>query len=121
MQATLCIQARIGQQQPLHRPPMHQMLRHNLLHILHMNKPIPDRIGIHHDHWPMLTLIQAPQLIRPNFPLQPCLFQSILERRLQLSAALPATAQTRSTLIALIGTNKNVMLKLSHFPALLTR
>ena len=69
MRATLSIQARIRQPQPLHRTPMHQVFAHNLLDILHMNKPIPDRVRIHHNDRPMLTLIQAPQLIRANLPL----------------------------------------------------
>ena len=66
---------------------MHQMLVHNLLHIPHMHKPIPDRIRIHHHHRPMLALIQAPQLIRSNFSFKPGFLHCILEGRLQLSAA----------------------------------
>ena len=80
MRATLSIQARIRQPQPLHRPPMHQVFAHDLLDILHMNKPIPDRIRIHHNHRPMLALIQASQLIRANLALQTSLFHRILER-----------------------------------------
>ncbi len=69
MRATLSIQTTIRQPQTLHRTSMQQVLRHNLTHILRMNKPIPDRIRIHHHYRPMLALIQAPQLIRTNLPL----------------------------------------------------
>ena len=69
MRTTLSIQARIRQPQPLNRASMHQVFADDLLDILHMNKPIPDRIRIHHNDRPMLTLIQAPQLIRANLPL----------------------------------------------------
>jgi hypothetical protein len=45
---------------------MHQVLRHNLIHILRRHMPIPDRLGIHHYRRPVLSLIQTPSLIRPN-------------------------------------------------------
>jgi len=59
---------------------MHQMFADDLLDILHMNKPIPNRIGIDHNNRPMLALIQTPQLIRANLPLQTRVFHRIFER-----------------------------------------
>jgi hypothetical protein len=60
MWTTFCIQARIGQPQPLHGTPMHKMFVHNLLHIFYVNKPIPDRVRIDHDYRPMFTLVETP-------------------------------------------------------------
>ena len=115
MRATLRIQARIRQPQPLHRPPMHKMFVHNLVHIFHMNKPIPDGIWINHHNRPMLALVQATQFISADLALQSSLFHCILESRLQLPAVLPAAAWSRSALVPLIGTNKNVMPELCQF------
>jgi len=112
MRATLRIQARIRQLQPLHRPPMHKMFVHNLVHIFHMNKPIPDGIWINHHNRPMLAVVQATQFVSANLSLQSRLLHCILESRLQLPTMLPATAWSRSTLIPLIGADKNVVLKL---------
>jgi len=120
MWATLCIQTRIGQPQPLHGPAMRQMLRDDLLHVPHINKPIPDRIRIDHHHRPMLALIQATQLIGPDLPLQPGLLDRVFEGRLQLLAVLSGAAWTRSARVTLIRADKNMMLELSHFPVLLT-
>ena len=120
MRATLCIQTRIGQPQPLHWPPMQQMLRDDLLHVLHMNEPIPDGIRIDHHHRPMLALVQAPQFIRPDLPLQPRLLDRVFEGRFQLFAPPPGTTWPVGLLIALVGADKHMMLELSHFPALLT-
>jgi len=58
---------------------MHQMFADDLLDILHMNEPIPHRIGIHHDHRPMLTLIETSELIGADLALQTSLFHRILE------------------------------------------
>ena len=66
MRTTSRIEALLRQHKPVHGPPMHQMLRHNLIHIHNRHMPIPDRFGIHHHRRPMLALIQAPSLIRPN-------------------------------------------------------
>ena len=71
MRATLSIQTRIRQPQPLHRTPMHQVFAHNLLDILHMNKPIPDRIRVDDDNRPMLTLVKTSQLVGSDLSLQP--------------------------------------------------
>jgi hypothetical protein len=58
---------------------MHQVLADYLLDILHMNKPVPDRIGVDHDDRSMLALIEAPKLIRANLPLQAGVFHRIFE------------------------------------------
>ena len=120
MRATLCIQTRIGQPQPLHRPPMRQVFLDDLLHVLHLYKAIPDRVRIDHHHRPMLALVQASQFIRPDLPLQPRLFDRVFEGRFQLFASLPGATWPVGLLVALVGADKHMMLKLSHFPALLT-
>ena len=80
MRTTLRIQARISQSQPLHRTSIYQVFANDLLHVLHMNEPIPHCIGIHHDHRPMLTLVEASQLIGAHLPLQTSIVHRIFER-----------------------------------------
>ena len=91
---------------------MHKMFVHNLIHISHVNKPIPNGIRIDHHNRPMLALVQATQFVSADLSLQSSLFHRILERRLQLPAMLPAATWSCGTLVPLIGTNKNVMLEL---------
>ncbi len=58
---------------------MYQMLVDDLLHVIRMNEPIPDRIGIDHNDRAMLTLIEASQLVGADLPLQTGFFYRILE------------------------------------------
>jgi hypothetical protein len=88
---------------------MHKMFVHNLVHIFHVNKPIPDGIWIDHHNRPMLALVQATQFVSADLSLQSSLLHSILESRFQLPAVLPAATWSRGALVPLIGTNKNVM------------
>jgi len=109
MRATLRIQASVRQPQPLHRPPMYKMFVHDLVHIFHVNKPIPNGIWIDHHNRPMLALVQATQFVSADLSLQSSLFHCILESRLQLPAVLSAATWSRCAFVPLIGTNKNVM------------
>ncbi len=52
--------------QPLHRPPAHQVLRHNLFRILGLHVAVPHRLGIHHHRRPVLALVQAAGLVDPH-------------------------------------------------------
>jgi hypothetical protein len=79
MRTTLRIQARIRQPQSLNRTPMYEMLTNNLLNILRMDEPIPDLIGIDYEDRPMLALIEAPQLVSANLPLQTSFFHRLFE------------------------------------------
>jgi len=112
MRASLGIQARIRQPQPLHRPAVHKMFSHNLLHIFHMHKPIPDRIRIDHHDRPMLALVETAQLIGANLPLQSRVLHGVFESRFKLPATLLAATGPRRVLVPLIGTDKNVVLEL---------
>jgi hypothetical protein len=114
MRAALRIQARIGQPQTLHRTAMQQVLLDDLPHVPGMHKPVPDGIRIHHHHRTMFALVQAPQLVRPDLPLQPSLLDRVLERSLQLSATLVGATWARCTLVAFIGADEQVMLELRH-------
>jgi acetyl esterase len=91
---------------------MHQVLRHNLLHIIQLHKPIPNRLWINHHRRPMLALVQAARLIRPHATLQSRGLHRVLECVLQLATLMPAT-HTRIA-IPFIHTNKYVVLKLRH-------
>ncbi len=112
MRATLGIEARICQPQPFHGPSMHKMFVHNLIHIFHVNKPIPDGVWIDHHNWPMLALVQATQFVGADLSLQSGLLHRILKSRLQLPAVLPAATWPCGAFVPLIGADKNVVLKL---------
>ncbi len=65
MRATLRIQALIGNAQPLHWPPAHQVLRDNLRRILRLHIPVPNRFRIHNHRRPVFALVQAQGFVDP--------------------------------------------------------
>ena len=60
MRTALGIQALIGHAQPLDRAAANQVLLHNGGRIFGLHAAVPNCFRINHDHWAMLTLIQAP-------------------------------------------------------------
>jgi len=110
----LRIHARIRQPQPRHRPPADQVFLHNLLCIPRFHKSVPDGLGIHDHHRPVLTLIQAAGLIHPHSVLQSSRLHGIFQRSTQLLGMLIPAARPRGGLIPLIQTNKYVVLKIWH-------
>ena len=79
-----------------------------------MHKAVPDGIGINHDDGAVLALVEATKLVRPDFALQAGALDGVLERALQLPAAMASAARPRGVFVALIGADKEVMLKLCH-------
>jgi hypothetical protein len=115
MRTTLCIQASIRQPQPLDRTSMQQMFSHYLFDIFRRNSPIPNRIRIDHQNWPMLALVKTAKLIRPNLPLQPSFLHRILEGRFELPATFAAATGPRCALVPFIDADKNMVLELCQF------
>jgi hypothetical protein len=60
----------------------------------------------------MLALVQATQFVSADLSLQSSFLHRILESRLQLPAVLLAATWSSGALVPLIGTDKNVVLKL---------
>jgi hypothetical protein len=116
---SLRVEAGIGQHQTLDRAAMKQMFVDDLLNILCVNKTVPDGIRIDHNDRSMLTLVKAAEFVGTNLSLETGLLDGILERFLQLFAALAATAWTGGVFVPLIGAEEEMMLKLRHddFPS----
>jgi hypothetical protein len=114
MRATLGVQAGIGQPQALHRTAVQQMLLNDFSHVPGMHKAVPDGVGIDHHDRSVLALVETAQLIRPDLSLQPGVLDGVLERALQLSAALAGAAWTRCAFVAFVGADEDVMLELRH-------
>ncbi len=115
MRARLGIEAGSGKPQPLDRPAMDEMLSNDFIHIFEPDKAVPDGLGIDHDGWPMLTLIEAAGLIGADEVLEPCGFDGILESGFDLLASLWKTARPRYVFVALVGADKEVTLKFRHW------
>jgi hypothetical protein len=110
----LGVKAAIGQNKTLDRPPMKQMLVDDLLYIFDVDKAVPDRVRIHHHDRAMFALVEASQLVRANLPLQASVFDGVLEGSLEFSASFAPAAWPGGVLVALIGADKEMVLKLGH-------
>ena len=101
--------------------PCDQVLGDDFIHIFELHKAVPDRLGIDHDDRAMLALVEAAGLVGADQMLQTGIFDSVLEGRFQLFAALGKTAWAGRGLVALVGADKEVMLEipaLVSFPSL---
>jgi len=72
MRAGPGIDARIGQSQPLHGPPVDQVLLHNLRGIPGRHMAVPHSLGIHDHRGPVLALVQAEGLVDAHRSSQTC-------------------------------------------------
>jgi hypothetical protein len=111
MRTTFCVQAFIGQSQPFHRPPTHQVLCHNLFRIFRLHMPVPDRVGIHHHRGPMLALVQAAGLVDAHLGAQPGLARKLLQPRMQRARSIAGARGPRRIGGAAVMTNKDVAFK----------
>ena len=109
MRATLRIQALICNPQPFHRPPAHQVLRHNLFRILRLHMPVPNRFGIHNHGGSVLALVQAAGFIDSHPAAQPGLFRELLQPRMQLAFSIGRARGPRRVRGAGIVADKDVM------------
>jgi hypothetical protein len=114
VRAMLGVQAGFGQPQTLYGTAMQQVLLDDLAHVPGMHKAVPDGIGIDHHHRAMLALIEAAQFVGADLPLQTCILDCVLESALELSATFFGAAWAVRALVALVGTDEEVMLELWH-------
>jgi hypothetical protein len=111
MLASLRVQARIGQPQPLDRLPAKNMRLDNLRDIRLGDVSIPNRIRINDHIRSVLALVEAARLIRPHAPLQPVLSQFLLEKLLQFAFGLRIATSPRMAHRTLVSADKNVFLE----------
>jgi hypothetical protein len=114
MWAALGVQAAVREQKPLDGTAVNQMLVDDLRYVLPMHEAVPDRVRVDHHNGAVLALVEAAEFVRPHLTLQPGVFDSFLEGVLQLPAAMASAARPRGVFVALIGADKEVMLKLCH-------
>jgi hypothetical protein len=90
---------------------MEKVLVDDLFHILQLDKTVPDRLGIDDDYGAMLALIEAAGLVGANQVLKTGILDSVLEGGLELFAALRQATGAGCVLIALVGTDEEMVLK----------
>jgi hypothetical protein len=110
----LGVEAGPGEAQPLHGAAMDEMLGNNFIDVFELDEAVPDGLGINHNRRAVLALIEAAGLIGADEMLEAGIFDRVLECRLQFLAAVRKTAWAGRGFVALIGTDKDVMLKFRH-------
>ena len=103
-----------GHQEPIDDFAVHDMALHDLSHVGLRPDPVPDPLRVDHNTGPVLTMIQAPGLIRAHGPLQSQPLHLFLEEGLQPLGAAIRTATLRIALRPLVHADENVMLKCGH-------
>ena len=110
----LGIEAGCGEAQALHGPAMQEVLGDDFIHVFKLDEAVPDGLGIDHDDWAMLALIEAAGLVGADEMLEASVFDGILEGGFELLAAMGKAARAGRGLVALVGADEDVMLKFRH-------
>jgi hypothetical protein len=111
MRTTLRIQTLVGNAQPFHRPPTHQVLRHNLLCIFRLHIPVPNSLGINNHRRPMFALVQTQGLVDSHSAGQAGVFGQLAQPRVQFAFSIAGAAGSRRISGPDIVADKNVMFK----------
>ncbi|SPE27112.1 hypothetical protein SBA5_570004 [Candidatus Sulfotelmatomonas gaucii] len=111
MRARLRVDATLSQAKPLHRPPAHQVLLHNLRRIFRLHVAVPHRLGVHHHRGTVLALVQAAGFVNPHLGLEPCLSAQLLQPRMQFALAIAGAGGPWRIDRADVVADKNVALK----------
>lgn len=114
MRAMLCVEAGSGEAQPLHGTAMDEVLVDDFFYIFQMNEAVPDSFGIDHHRRAMLALIETPRLVGPNQMLETRVLNCIFEGGFELLASVRQATRAGRGFVALICTDKDVMLEFRH-------
>lgn len=114
VRAMLSVKAGSGETQPLHGAAMDEVLGDDFFYIFQMNEAVPDGFGIDHHRRAVLALIETARLIGPNQMLEACILNGIFEGGFELLASVRQAARAGRRFVALIRTDKDVMLKFRH-------
>lgn len=109
------VQARVGDDQPLHRTIAQDMRGNDLLQVSFCDAAIPYCLRVHHHRRTMLTLIQASRFIGPDCIPHPMLCQLLLERFLQLTLRRRIAGTAWMTFRTCVSTNEYVLVELRHY------
>ncbi len=111
MWAALGVQARVGDPQPLDRPPANQMLVDNFRCVFRSHMAIPHRIGIDHDGRTVLALIEAARLVDAHSCGESRGLRELLQLRVQFAFSVAGARWTRRVFWTHVMANKDMMLE----------
>lgn len=120
MRAVLGIEAAFGQSQTFYGTAVDEVLGDDLVHVLELDKAIPDGLGIDHHHRAMFTLIKTSRLVGTDKMLQARVFDGIFEGGFDLLRSMRKAAGTGRGFIALVGANKEMVFEFRHERGLLS-
>src|SRR2546428_6010232 len=109
-----------GHKEALDDLPSHDVLLHDLGHVLLGACPVPDTFRVHDDAGPVLAVIQAAGLVRPDDPFEPQPFHFLLHELLQTDRSVVRAAPAGIALGTLLDAHKDVAFERGHL-TLLTR
>src|SRR5665213_2651073 len=93
---------------------MDEVLGDDFVHIFQMNEAVPDGFGIDHHRRAVLALVEAAGLVGTDEMLEASVFDGVLEGGFEFLAAVRQAARAGRGLVALVRTDKYVMLEFRH-------
>jgi hypothetical protein len=117
----LGIEAGAGEAQAFHRAAVDEVFGDDFAHVLKLDEAIPDGLGIDHHRGAVLALIEAAGLVGADEMLEASVFDGVFECGFELLTAMRKAAWARRGLVALVRTDKDVVLKFRHGGVFLLR
>ena len=114
MFARCCIQAIVREHQALDWLAADDVRFDDLVDVGLGDVSIPDGVGIDHEIWAMLALIEAAGLVGSHFAFEAAFGQLLLEEFLQVRVTGGVAASPRMSRRALVAAHENVFFELGH-------
>jgi hypothetical protein len=110
----LGIEAGAGKSKPLHGTAMDEVFIDDFIDIFEPDEAVPDCLGIDHNGWAVLALVEAAGLVGADEVLEASVLDCVLEGRFELLASLRETAGTGRGFVTLVGADEEMVLKFWH-------
>jgi hypothetical protein len=115
MGTLLNVEAGVGKAQSLYGAAVEEMLGDDLLDVFNMDEAVPDGLGVDHDDWAVLALVEAAGFVGPDVVLEAGFLNGVLEGGFELFTAGGKAAGTGGAFVALVGADEDVVVKFWHY------
>jgi hypothetical protein len=110
----ICVEAGFGEAEAFDGATVEDVLCDDLRHVLEFDEAVPDSLGVDDDGWAVLALVEAAGLVGADGVLEAGVFEGFLEGVFEFFASAGAATGTGGGVVALVGADEDVVVKLCH-------
>ena len=113
--AKLGIEAGVGETQTFYGTAVEKVLGDDLLDVFDVDEAVPNGLGVDHDDWPVLALVEAAGFVGSDVVLEAGFLDGVLEGGFELFTAVWKAAGTVGAFVALVSADKDVVVEFRHY------